>query len=60
MADDEAAGCVGCLGMIYFVGYIVAVVVTWNETRSFGKTIVYPLGSWLTVYFGMDNWFQLW
>jgi len=59
MAEDNQVGC-GCLGFVYGVGYLVAVLVVWQQTHSFGKTLVYPLGSWLTVFFGMGQEFNLW
>jgi hypothetical protein len=59
MAGDDQVGC-GCFGFIYGVGYIVAVLVVWQRTHSFGKTLLYPLGSWLTVFFGMGQEFNFW
>jgi hypothetical protein len=60
MAGEDEVGCLGCFGFIYVVGYLVAVLVVWQQTHSFGKTLVYPLGSWLTVFFGMGQEFNLW
>jgi hypothetical protein len=59
MASDDQVGC-GCLGFVYVVGYVVAVLVVWQQTHSFGKTLIYPLGSWLTVFLGMGQEFNLW
>lgn len=59
MAGDESVGCLGCFGFIYSVGYLVAVLVVWQQTHSFGKTLVYPLGSWLIVFFRHGTGIQI-
>lgn len=58
MANNEETGCLAFF--VYASGYVVAVLVVWQQTHSFGKTLLYPLGSWLTVFFGMGERFNLW
>ena len=58
--DVPILGCLGCLSLVYVAGFIVAVIVVWEDTHSFGRTILYPLGSWITVYWGMWSEFWLW
>jgi hypothetical protein len=41
------------LDVVASVAFMVLVV--WQQTHSFGKPLLYPLGSWLTVFLEWDR-----